>query len=300
MKKIRCDLCSSDDCEFLFEAVDRLFGCKGTFTYVRCRQCGLVYMNPQVSQQDIAQFYPANYKPHQTKTAPCVVSPRKLIKNCHISLLRDNLDRQKKLLDVGCGNGSFLYQIHQLTQCQVYGLDISEAAAEAARESYGLNIFTGTVFESPFEEGDFDIVTAWHYLEHVHNPSDVLKAISGLLKAGGQFIMNTPDFGTINSRLFRDKWYYLDCPRHLHLFNRKTIKVLMAKNGFDVVRIINRRSSKGLLGSLQYYFYGDNYKDMHHNRIRKSLPIKLTASFISRVTSLLGHGDVMIVVAEKV
>ncbi len=299
LNTIRCNLCSSEDSEFLFEAVDRNYGCDGTFRYVRCKQCGLVYMNPQILPDDIPQFYPENYGPHQNESRHSEVSLRKLMKDPRLSALVEGLNSDKRLLDVGCGNGRFLYQINLHTKCKAYGLDISPIAANSAKQSYGLDIFTGTVCECPFEEDSFDIITAWSYLEHVHKPSEELSAIYRLLKTGGTLVINTPDFDSFSRRLFAEKWYHLDCPRHLHIYNSATIKALMTKNGFEVQRIIHRRTSKGLLGSLQYYFYGNNYNIKKHNRIRSSSIIKTSVSFVSVITALFGKTDVMIVVAKK-
>jgi len=65
-EKISCNLCDSKDSAFLFEARDRLHGIGGTFSYVRCSECGLVYMNPQVVPEEIAKLYPSDYAPHST------------------------------------------------------------------------------------------------------------------------------------------------------------------------------------------------------------------------------------------
>ena len=65
--KIACDLCESNDSEHLFDAIDRLHGFEGTFKYVRCSSCGLVYMNPQISMSEIGKYYPDDYAPHKAK-----------------------------------------------------------------------------------------------------------------------------------------------------------------------------------------------------------------------------------------
>ncbi len=48
-EKRNCNLCGCDDATVLFEAVDRLHPIEGKFTYVRCNNCQLLYMNPQVT-----------------------------------------------------------------------------------------------------------------------------------------------------------------------------------------------------------------------------------------------------------
>ena len=55
-KQIPCNLCGSTDFTFLFHAVDRLHGYEGTFTYVKCRKCGLVYMNMVHRHADLSLY----------------------------------------------------------------------------------------------------------------------------------------------------------------------------------------------------------------------------------------------------
>ena len=71
---ICCDLCGGIENKFLFDGKDRLHGKEGTFSYVMCVQCSLVYMNPQVSANDIGKFYPDDYAPHLPKSSESNVS----------------------------------------------------------------------------------------------------------------------------------------------------------------------------------------------------------------------------------
>jgi SAM-dependent methyltransferase len=202
-------------------------------------------------------------------------------------------------LDVGCGTGSFLNDVQAFTGCQVYGVDISKTAAKTAKESYGLDILTGTIFESSFANGYFDVITAWSYLEHVNDPIQVMLKISSLLKPGGCLIMNTPNFDSLNSKIFRDKWYHLDCPRHLYLYTPETITALLQETGLSVEQIVYHAGSKGLLGSMQYYFYGDNHRPGHRNRIRSSRLLRKVVWPWTGIAAMLKLSDTMAVYCQK-
>jgi len=241
---VRCDLCGSGNSSFLLQGRDRLYGCEGVFSYVKCRNCGLVYMNPRISRDDIMQFYPDNYAPHNSKVGPLHeqrssliarlknAPPLKTFRNAGkqflnnvkiISSVRRKLKEQSKLLDVGCGNGEFLNKIRNDTGCQVYGVDISETAVKAARDSYAINVFNEPIMKAPFSDNSFDVVTAWWYPEHVPNPSEVLVKMHSLLKDDGCCIIGVPNIDSFNARIFKDKWYHLDCPRHCHIYSPDTI-----------------------------------------------------------------------------
>jgi len=120
---VPCNLCGSTERNFLFDAKDRLHGYEGTFTYVQCKECGLVYMNPQVSADFIGELYPPDYGPHQTKPANRQQNVHalktKLRKKPLIVSICNKLNHQSQLLDVGCGGGSFLNKVKMLTGCQV-------------------------------------------------------------------------------------------------------------------------------------------------------------------------------------
>lgn len=300
---VPCDLCGNTEHKFLFYGKDRLHGIKGTFSYVMCAGCNLVYMNPQISSKNLMKYYPNDYGPHQSKS-PKIEHDEKLTKpnirkNSTLDFIYRKLNHQSVLLDVGCGNGKFLYEIQSLIGCSVYGIDISEDAVAMAKNNYNLDIFRGTITEAPFLNDYFDVITAWSYLEHVNNPSEVLTRVYDLLRPNGDFVMSCPNCDSFNAKLFKDKWYHLDCPRHLYLYTPKTIVNFLKKTGFVVMEIAYEKSSKGLLGSLQYYFYGNNFNLKHRNKIRRSSLVKALVSPLTRITYLVKKSDMMIVYARK-
>lgn len=139
---IACDLCGSRDSEFLFRARDLLHGVPGEFTYVRCKSCGLVYMNPQIAPQEIVRYYPDDYGPHRAKAKPARRSQRamriSLYKRPFVRQLCQQLSPTARLLDVGCGSGLFLHQVKSICGCEVCGVDDSQHAAQVARSVYGI------------------------------------------------------------------------------------------------------------------------------------------------------------------
>jgi len=260
-------------------------------------------MNPQISPDEIGKFYPSDYGPHQAKPKEqyldSYILTRKYKKRPFVATVFDKLTKNARLLDVGCGNGSFLNEIKSVIGCRVYGLDLSKTSAKTAKENYGLDIHIGTILEDPFPERYFDVITAWEYLEHVNDPSEVLLKISSLLKDDGSCIISTPNFDSFNCKLFKNKWYGLDCPRHLYIYSSRTIARLLEKSKLSIQKIKYNKSSKGVLGSLQYYFYGDNYNPEHHNRIRRSSFLKKIVSPLARISALMKQSDAMIIHAQK-
>jgi len=298
---VPCDLCGSTECELLFEAQDRLHGFEGTFSYVRCGQCGLVFMNPRVSPDEAARFYPPDYGPHQVepqrRERELSQHKGRLRKRPVLGPVCARLTPKSRLLDLGCGAGGFLNEVRAATGCRVYGLDISAGTAKRARDNYGLDIFAGSLAEAPYPDDYFDVITARSYLEHVSSPSAVVLRIARLLKQGGSCVIRTPNFASFNRALFNEKWYHLDCPRHLYIFTPRTITSLVEKCGLSVRRIHHHITSKGLLGSLQYQVYGDNYMPEHRNRIRHHWLLRRIALPWAGIAAFMRRSDQMTVLA---
>lgn len=213
--------------------------------------------------------------------------------------LAKNLKGYSRLLDVGCGSGKFLYEMKIAAGCRVYGLDISEEAVKTARSAYGLEVFKGLITEAPFDLGSFDVITAWQYLEHINNPLDALRKFHYLLKPDGICVISTPNFDSFNAKIFRSKWFPLECPRHLCIYTPETVTLLLGKAGLSPVSIRFDGSSKNTLMSLQYYFYDNNYSLEHRDRVKKSSIIKALVSPLTHIFAMLGKSDNMIVFAKK-
>lgn len=315
-QEVACNLCNSADSTFLYEATDRLHGIGGAFCYVWCNQCGLVYMNPQVVPEDIEKLYPTDYAAHLPKgkeggfavlslrdrilKVPVLSSLAKPVINVRIvdSIYR-KLNHHSKVLDIGCGSGSFLNSVRNDKGCEVYGVDISGSAVRQAKDSFGLEVFEGNILDAPFRDASFDIITAWWYLEHIANPHPATARISNLLKDGGHCILGIPNFDSLNAEYFKDKWFHLDCPRHLCIWNRSTITKLLRAHGLEVTRIIHDKTPGGLLGSLQYLLFGDNFGPKHRNLIRHSSALWLLLLPLAMMVSLLRKSDIIVVYAKK-
>jgi methionine biosynthesis protein MetW len=104
------------------------------------------------------------------------------------------------LLDIGCGDGSFLVSLLDLAPgLDVHGVDVSEAALEVAR-GRGLEV-SRTDLSDPASEitGSYDVVTALEVIEHLADAESVtLKAAAA---AKRYLIVSVPNLGFIESRL---------------------------------------------------------------------------------------------------
>jgi len=120
-----------------------------------------------------------------------------------------------KLLDVGCGNGSFLDQMRTFGwNCE--GIEPDPIAAEHARRR-GLSIRCSSLEEVNLAPEAYDAITMNHVLEHFFDPQAMIAKLSLALKSGGVLISISPNPVGLLARRFGKAWRQLDPPRHLVL-----------------------------------------------------------------------------------
>jgi len=248
-----CHLCGSRKWSQLVEAPDQ--AAEGTglwFAVVQCKRCGLCFTNPRPSLGCIGQFYRPEYRPHRSDNQ----SKRK---NPWLGFLPPRRRRGQfeprwhgrgRLLDFGCGAGSFLERMHE-RGWNVTGLDISAAAVNQIQSGLGLPVLLGSLPHPELAPESFDVITMWQSLEHVHDPHVVLRQAHDLLVAGGKLYVAVPNIDSLPFRWFGPAWYGLDLPRHLTHFSPVTLQVMIERAGFRVRRVRMIRHSSWLRASAQ-------------------------------------------------
>ncbi|MFM1548766.1 MAG: class I SAM-dependent methyltransferase [Lentisphaeria bacterium] len=316
-----CIFCGRNSSDEWLNGEDYLWGVEGRFSYTRCDECGLLYMNPRVVPTDAGKLYPEDYGPHLGASALGAVShgeasrpgvtdrvKRFLRRHFFDRLKGVRLNREayctmarsdSRALDVGCGSGAYLDDLRKETGCDVLGVDFSEAAVETAFRKYGVKVLQGKLSDVSLEPDSFDLVTAWWLIEHVPNPGDVISEMVRLTKAGGRVVVGTPNSRSLNARLFGRRWYHLDCPRHYHLWTPETFQTMFENNGLELERLAFDRSPWGLLGSLQFLVFGRSEKTRFKNLLRKNAALGLVLLPLTFLVALCGASDVMVAHCRK-
>lgn len=138
-----------------------------------------------------------------------------------------------RLLEVGCAFGYFL-SMAKNRGYEVSGIEISEAADQAIRA--GLKVSRLPLEKAIFKKASFDAVIMLDVLEHFPDPNLALKKILELLSPGGILVLSVPNFGSFTRKLFGRNWWHF-IQEHLHYFSKKSLTMLLKKNGFKALQI---------------------------------------------------------------
>ncbi len=243
-----CVLCGSADTDEVCAARDRLAaGPSPRFTLVRCRGCGLVYLDPRPSPDEIGRYYPDDYHTARDTGAGDGGS----LGGGVIQRLEDGWRRRQfsevvawlarlrpergRLLDVGCGSGELLEALRD-DGWRVSGIEPSSRSAEIARRRRGLDVQTAQFDDAELEEGSFAVVVFAAALEHLHDPVAALERARRLLAPDGLVaVLFLPRFDAPQARLFGERWMGLDLPRHLYQFEPRTFREAARRAGLLVV-----------------------------------------------------------------
>jgi len=166
------------------------------------------------------------YALQMSKTRPEFLEGLKIAKKFEIG----------RALDVGCGIGAFL-KLLEREGIKAFGLDIAEKAIQYASKEMGLKtVLVGTIHALPFKGERFDLITAFHLLEHIDRPRHAVMSIKHLLRRGGLFFFTVPNKERLTVKIGkREKWDYP--PHHLTRWAPETVRKFLNSLGFEIVKV---------------------------------------------------------------
>jgi SAM-dependent methyltransferase len=149
--------------------------------------------------------------------------------------------RGRRLLDIGCGEGTFL-QAARKRGWEAIGTELNSAPARRL----GLEVLNSV--DECADRGPFDCVTLWHSLEHMPDPWAVIGRIRRLVADDGLVLIAVPDFEGLQSKTFGSSWLHLDVPRHLYHFTATSIDGMLHRTEFVPVAHWHQEFEYDLMG----------------------------------------------------
>lgn len=245
LEQVPCNLCGRDDFTVVYPAryerastsnLAEKFRSSGdeilVDQLVRCKDCGLQYLNPRLRQDLILEGYSAGT---DEKFVSQATARERTFGKC-LDLVEKYVPTKGRLLDIGAAGGSFLC-VAKRRGWQISGCEPNRWLCGWASTHYGIEIQPGTVFDlRESNHQSFDAITLWDVLEHTPDPKAVLTECQRLLKTNGLLVVNYPDIGSWISRLMGRKWVFL-LSVHLYYFNRPTIRKMLESTGFSPLKL---------------------------------------------------------------
>jgi len=295
-----CPLCGRDAAAPELEAQDPSPAGNGPglmFAVVRCQGCGLRYTNPRPAPGTIGAYYPADYKPHRRPgkmrlDRACGWWGRVSGRTCPERRGDLPWHGTGRLLDFGCGGGSYLKRM-AAQGWRVTGLDAAVGAVRQVEE-LGLTALAGTLPHPDLKPCSFDVITMWHSLEHVHDPLAILREAYQLLVPGGKLIVACPNIESLPFRWFGTAWFGLDLPRHLVHFTPASLTEVLTAAGFRAGRVRLFRHSDWLRSSARQAVARGTA-----SLWQAALTWKPLAKAVTLAVYAAGGSDCMMVVAER-
>lgn len=223
-----------------------LFADRDGWDIVRCSNCEMVFLGHELTyeaQQENHDWLEEYYKEgaRRRERHPVLVFLSRLTKpfkpKTNERLLVQTLKRRKsgKLVDFGCGNGTFLELARQ--RFDAVGIEMSPRSAALARQRNPADrILEGPLTEiatNSLPEKSFDIVTQFGYIEHEWNPRTALDAAFRVLKPGGVTLLKTPNFDSWNRRVMGADWVGYHIPAHCNYFTPRTLGAMLRQSGLE-------------------------------------------------------------------
>ncbi len=209
------------------------------FEIWHCDDCTARFTQRVPNAATIGPYYQsANYVSHSDTAKGLINRLYHFVRNYTLNtkrkLVQDTTEKGTgTLLDVGAGTGAFANTM-QVAGWNVTALEPDDIARKNAANKYGLEL------QSPdnlFQLGNsqFDAITMWHVLEHVHELHAYLEQFHKLLKQDGKLIIAVPNYTSYDAKRYGEYWAAYDVPRHLYHFSPKSMQLLGKAKGFELI-----------------------------------------------------------------
>ena len=228
-----CPLCGHAAADPVLEEAD---GYLPSLRLHRCRGCTMVYLNPRltldamVAVEDESEVYAFGPDVAEQWITGGLIGL--------VAQLEGHLRTPgRRLLDIGCNRG-LLMEAARRRGWQVRGVEISPESANRARRDYGLIVYATLDALAEAEPGArFDLITAWHVLEHTFDPVAFLRAAAARLAPQGVLALQVPSFDFLDEFRRRNEPGSLLCAVHNFYFTEANLQPVLARAGLAPLQV---------------------------------------------------------------
>lgn len=262
---------------------------------IKCLQCKFVTANLEISKEELHNLYAENYflgEEYLDYIADKQVLQNNFTRRIHKIKKYIQSFQSLNFLEIGCAYGFFGELLVREFPAQYIGIDVSKEAINYAKHVLGLNVKLGEYLDLPAPSNKYTDVFMWDVIEHIQSPHLYVKKIADEIVNNGRLYITTGDIESIMARTQKTKWRLIHPPTHLHYFSRKTITMLLEKNGFTIQNII--------YPTIYRSFRQTYYSLFLLNKKQSRLKLKFYELIPSNWFFPINTYDIMFVIAKKV
>ena len=259
-----CPVCGAAELKTAFSVTDHSVSGE-KFPILECNHCTLRLTQDIPTADFIGPYYRSeDYISHTNSSKGLINQLYRQVRKITLRQKRKFIENSTglssgNLLDIGSGTGAFAAAMKQ-AGWKVTGLEPDEGARKVANDQFGISLDdTGSFFELP--PSQFDVITLWHVLEHVHDLQAYVQQLQRLLKPGGKLLIAVPNYTSGDARYFGINWAAYDVPRHLYHFSPPSIRILLERNSLKLLSVqpmwfdsfyVSMLSTRYASGKVQY------------------------------------------------
>jgi SAM-dependent methyltransferase len=211
------------------------FAVRDANVLVRCRGCGLVYMDPPPAREALTAMYADAYEGattgYFTKIDAKLARSRRRVRRLARML---GATTGRAFLDVGSNAGAMVEAAREIGFVAT-GLEPDGAAIAWARRRFPANRYVhGLLEETSFGDERFDAVYCSEVIEHAPDCNRFAAALAALMAPGGLLFLTTPDIGHWRRPRDLDRWDAFCPPSHCVYFSPGNLTRLLARHGLTV------------------------------------------------------------------
>jgi 2-polyprenyl-3-methyl-5-hydroxy-6-metoxy-1,4-benzoquinol methylase len=234
-----CPLCNSNQSELVLGSKD--YSLTHTpFNILACSKCNFHFTDPIPSKDEIGAYYDfPDYISHTDVKEGWMNRIYHRVRS-HTLIQKTNwvqslfTGHKGNILEIGAGTGAFANAM-QLKGWNVTALEPDPTSRQKALENYSIKLLPSEqLFDLPAQ--NFDVITLWHVLEHVHDLKGYLEAFSKLLKRNGRIIIAVPNYTSFDAQYYKSYWAAYDVPRHLYHFSPESMQLLCKRNNLQIIQ----------------------------------------------------------------